>query len=112
MTKITWIVAVMDCYPQVGDNTDVVFTVHWTCAGDDGTYSTFICSTCSLPLPSDTFTPYADLTEAQVLSWIWANGVDKAATEAAIEQKVQNKTFPNIVVPVLPWLDTSESNPE
>jgi len=94
----------MDCYPQEGGNTDVVFTVHWTCAGVDGTYNASIYSTCSVPTPKGTFTPYAQLTQNQVLGWIWANGVDQTATEAAVEQQIQNQINPPVVTPALPWV--------
>jgi hypothetical protein len=103
MTTITWSVTAMDCYPQEGANTDVVFTVHWTCAGVDGTYNASIYSTCSVPTPEGTFTPYAQLTQSQVLGWIWANGVDQTATEAAVEQQIQNQINPPVVTPALPW---------
>ena len=93
----------MDCYPQEGGNTDVVFTVHWTCAGVDGEYNASIYSTCSVPTPEGTFTPYAQLTQSQVLGWIWANGVDQTATEAAVEQQIQNQINPPVVTPALPW---------
>lgn len=103
-TQITWTVTQMDCYPQVGSETDVVFTVHWTCAGTDGTYNASVYSTCSVPAPAPAdFTPYADLTQDQVLGWIWANGVDQAATEAAVEQQIQNQINPPVVTPSLPW---------
>lgn len=94
----------MDCYPQEGGNTDVVFTVHWTCAGVDGTYNASIYSTCSVPTPEGAFTPYAQLTQDQVLGWVWANGVDKTATEAAVEQQIQNQINPPVVTPALPWV--------
>lgn len=103
MTTITWTVTAMDCYPQEGSEADVVFTVHWTCAGTDGTYNASVYSTCSVPTPEGAFTPYADLTQAQVLSWIWANGVDQAVTEAAVEQQIQALINPTVVTPPLPW---------
>ena len=103
----TWTVTAMDCYPQEGGNTDVVFTVHWTCAGTDGTYSSSIYATCNVPLSGEgTFTPYADLTQDQVLGWIWANGVDQAATEAAVAQQIANQVNPPVVTPTLPWATT------
>ncbi len=49
------------------------------------------------------FTPYADLTQDQVLGWIWANGVDKDATEAAVAQQIANAKNPPVVSPALPW---------
>ena len=42
MTTITWTVTAMDCYPTEGSETDVVFTVHWTCSGTDGTYTSSV----------------------------------------------------------------------
>lgn len=102
-TQITWTVTAMDCYPQESGETDVVFTVHWTCAGTDGTYNASVYSTCAVPTPEGAFTPYVDLTQEQVLSWIWANGVDQAATEAAVEQQLQNQIDPPVITPPLPW---------
>jgi hypothetical protein len=100
----TWTVTAMDCYPQEDGNTDVVFTVHWTCSGTDGTYSSSVYSTCAVPAPSGgAFTPYQDLTQNQVLGWIWANGVDQTATEAAVAQQIANQVNPPVVTPALPW---------
>ena len=103
MTQITWTVTTMNCYPTVGSETDVVFTVHWTCSGTDGTYTSSVYSTCSVPSPTGTFTPYADLTQEQVLGWIWDNGVDKDATEAAVQQQIDNQINPPVVTLPLPW---------
>jgi len=45
----------------------------------------------------------ASLTQEQVLGWIWANGVDKDATEAAVLQQIENQKNPPVVAPPLPW---------
>jgi hypothetical protein len=104
MTTITWAITAMDCYPQEGGNTDVVFNVHWTCAGTDGTYNASVYSTCAVPAPTGSaFTPYANLTQEQVLGWIWADGVDKAVTEAAVQQQIDSQINPPVVTPPLPW---------
>jgi hypothetical protein len=67
-------------------------------------YSASVYATCSLPSPDpESFTPYASLTQEQVLSWIWANGVDKDATEAAVAQQIENQKNPPVVSPALPW---------
>ena len=100
----TWTVTAMDCYPQEAGLTDVVFNVHWTCSGTDGTYSGSVYSTCSVTLdPSAPYTPYAQLTQAQVLGWIWTSGVDQTATEAAVGQQIANQVNPPVVTPPLPW---------
>jgi hypothetical protein len=44
------------------------------------------------------------LTKEQVLGWIWASGVDKDATEAAVAQQIENQKNPPIVYPPLPWV--------
>ena len=99
-----WTVTAMNCYPQEGSETDVVFNVHWTCSGMQDTLSGSVYSTCSVPAPSgEAFTPYADLTQAQVLGWIWANGVDQSATEAAVQSQINNQINPPVVTPALPW---------
>ena len=103
MTTITWTITQLDCYPQVGSETDVVVTAHWTCFGTDGTYNSSVYSTCSLPLPDGEFIPYDQLTQEIVLDWCWANGVDKAATEAAVQVGIDNQINPPIVSPPLPW---------
>ena len=104
MTDINWTVTAMDCYPQADNETDVVFNVHWTCSGVDGEYNGSVYSTCAVPLSgTGTFTPYADLTQDQVLGWIWANGVDQTATEAAVNQQIANQINPPVVTPPLPW---------
>ena len=101
---ITWSVTRMDAYPQAEGQTDVVFTVHWTCAGVQDSYQSSVYSTCSVTYSSGTpYTPYAQLTQDQVLGWIWASGVNKAATEAAVQAQINNQINPPVVTPKLPW---------
>ena len=101
--EIKWQVSEMNCLPQTQEGSNYVICCHWQCNGVDGDYNGSVYSTCSFPVVQGAFTPYADLTQDQVLGWIWANGVDKAATEAAVEQQIQNQINPPIVSPPLPW---------
>ena len=100
----TWSVNAMDVYTQEGGNNDVVFNVHWTCSGVFADTTGSVYSTCSVPAPTDSFTPYADLTQDQVLDWIWADGVDKDATQAAVDAQIQEKIAPTVQTPPLPWI--------
>lgn len=104
-TTTTWTVTAMDCYSQAGDNAAVVFRIHWTCSGTDGTYDSSVYSTCVVPAPSGAFTPYADLTQDQVLGWIWANDVDKDVIEAMVAQQIADQANPPITTPPLPWVN-------
>jgi hypothetical protein len=103
MNTINWIIEALDCKPQEGDLTDVVITAHWRCNGTDGTFGATVYGTCSFSQPEGSFTPYADLTQDQVLSWCWSSGVDKDATEANIDTQIANQVNPPIVTPPLPW---------
>ena len=102
---ITWFVTAMDAYPQAEGQTDVVFTVHWTCAGVQDTYQASVYSTCGVTYSSGTpYTPYAQLTQDQVLGWVWANGVDKDAVEVSVQAQIDNAINPPVVTPKLPWV--------
>jgi len=106
MTTFTWTVTQLDCYPQYDNQTDVVFTVHWTCSGTDGTYNGSVYSTCSVTYVAGTpYTPYDQLTQNQVLGWIWSSGVDKASAEAAVQTQIDNQINPPVVSPQLPWIN-------
>ena len=101
-TTFNWQITAMNC-STTEQNPDTVIVVHWQLTGTDGTYNGSVYSTCSVPAPEGTFTPYADLTQDQVLGWIWANGVDKASAEAAVAQQIANQVNPPVVTPPLPW---------
>ena len=103
MTTITWNISQLDCVPQAPEGADYVVTAHWQCMGVDGVYSGQFYSTTSFAVVEGAFTAYADLTQDQVLGWIWANGVDKDATEAAVEGQIEAQKNPPIVAPPLPW---------
>ena len=104
MTTFTWTVTQLNCYPQAEGQTDVVFVVHWTCSGTDGTYNGSVYSTCNVTYVTGTpYTPFADLTQDQVLQWIWAGGVDKDSAEAAVQTQIDNQINPPVVSPPLPW---------
>ena len=104
MTTITWHISQLDCLPQSAEGADYVVTAHWQCNGVDADYSGTVYATTSFPVVQGaSFTPYASLTLDQVLGWVWANGVDKDATEAAVQQQIDNQINPPIVAPPLPW---------
>lgn len=102
----TWGVVQMDCYPEYDGETDVVFTVHWTLNGTDGTYNGSVYGSVGVTLDSGSaFTPYADLTEAQVIGWVQAAlGEEQvAAYEANVAQQIADQIDPPVVTPPLPW---------
>lgn len=105
-TTYTWNVVQMDCYPQADGETDVVFTVHWTLTGTDGTYTGSVYGSQAVSIDPDApFTPYADLTQAQVIGWVQdALGTEQvAAYEANVAGQIDDQVDPPVVTPPLPW---------
>ncbi len=78
-----------------------VFCAHWQCNAVDGDYTASIYSTCSWADGTPTI-PYADLTQETVLGWVWANGVDKLATEDALAANIALQKAP-VTASGTPW---------
>ena len=76
-------------------------TAHWTCNAVDGDYTASIYSTASWQAGTPTI-PYASVTEAEVLNWVWANGVDKQATEDALAANIALQKNP-VQASGTPW---------
>ena len=98
MATITWNISQLD--RQTSDG--FVTTAHWTAAATDGDYSASVYSTCSWSGGTATI-PYADLTKETVLGWIWANGVNKAATEVSLNAQIELQKNP-VTATGVPWI--------
>jgi hypothetical protein len=102
-----WTVVQMDAYPEHEGHTDVVFTVHWRMDGTDGVYTAGVYGSVGLTLdPGATFTPYADLTQEQVVGWVkGALGEEQVASyEENVANQIDNLDNPPVVTPPLPWV--------
>ena len=105
---ILWIIERLLVKPTEGSLTDVVITSDWRCNGSQDNYSGTCYGSCSFQPPTGEFTPYEDLTEAQVLGWCYANGVDKTAIEANVTQQINDQINPPVVTLPLPWVPVAE----
>ena len=94
---ITWNISQLD--RQTSDG--FVTTAHWQATATDGDYSASVYSTCSWQ-PGTPTIPYANVTEAEVLAWCYASGVDKDATEAALAQQIALQKNP-VTATGTPW---------
>ena len=100
--------AITQCERELADGG--ITTAHWrvnatqTLEGVELEYTASIYSTCSFtPDPeSGDYTPYADVTEAEVLGWCWANGVDQEAIEASLQANIDLQITPTTGAGV-PW---------
>ena len=102
----TWTIAQLECYPEYEGQPDVVTVVHWRLTGTDGEYTGSVYGSIGLTLDPDApFTPYASLTQEQVIGWVKdALGAEQVASyEANVAQQIADQINPPVVTPALPW---------
>lgn len=104
-TNFTWTVDQM--YTLDTPEPGFVVNVLWTLTGVDGQYTASIGGNSQFTVQEGTFTPYSQLTQAQVIGWVQAAlGADGVAN---FEANVQGQINSMITPPVspqntpLPW---------
>jgi hypothetical protein len=95
--SVTWTISTLDRNTSNG----FVTTAHWQATAVDGEHTASIYSTCSWA-DGTVNTPYDQLTQETVLGWVWANGVDKTATEAALAAQIALQKNP-VTATGTPW---------
>jgi hypothetical protein len=78
----TWTISTLDSNTSDG----FVTTAHWRATAVDGEHTASAYATVSWSEGTPTI-PYANLTEATVLNWVWES-VDKTATESALAAQI------------------------
>jgi len=102
-----WTITQLDCYPSYAGQADVVFTVHWTYTGTDGTATSSLNGTVNCRyIAGAPFTPYNQLTQDQVIGWVVeALGPSQIATyQGIIANEIGIQEGPTPVMPPLPWV--------
>jgi hypothetical protein len=92
----TWTISQLDRKTSDG----FVTTAHWRATAVDGDYSASVYSTCSWT-DGEVTIPYEDLTEQDVLDWVWVS-VDKDATEQALADQIEMQKHP-VTETGIPW---------
>ena len=89
--EYTWTIA--NCEHELA--TGGIAVAHWRCTAVDGDYSAAAYGTCDFTPDASApdFTPYDQVTEADVLGWVW-DSVDKDATETALAAKIEDDKNP------------------
>lgn len=96
---ITWSIGQMDRNVANGG----VTVAHWRVGAVDGEHSASAYGTAGFT-PDATatdFVPYDQLTEADVLAWVWGS-VDKTEMEASLAAQIEAKKNP-VTLNGLPW---------
>ena len=99
VTVTTWAIANLERETADG----FVFTAHYTVNAKDDTYSAGAYGSIGFERPENLI-PFADLTEAEVVSWVKeALGEDKVAeVEAALQNQIDQQRNPTQAAGV-PW---------
>ena len=99
VTVTTWAIANLERETADG----FVFTAHYTVTAKDDTYSAGAYGSIGFERPENLI-PFADLTEAEVVSWVKeALGADKVAeVEAALQAQLDEQRTPTKAAG-LPW---------
>jgi hypothetical protein len=102
----TWVIEQMDCYPAYESQIDVVFIVHWRVNATNGVYSATNYGTTNVVyVAGEPYTPYANLTQTQVINWVQsALGAKQVASiETELATNIANQTNPPVISLALPW---------
>lgn len=105
MTAKTWAITQLSVYPQSEGEADVVCSAAWNVSGTDGTYSGSLNGSTAFKLdPEAPFIPYDQLTQEQVLEWVFASlGEEgKATAEADVDAQIAYAAE-QVSTPPLPW---------
>ena len=94
----------MPAYPQAEGQSDVVFQVNWKCNAQDETYQATSFGSVSVTYVAGTaYTPYANLTQDQVLGWINPS-IDRPEIETNLQAMIDTQKNPTVITPNLPWI--------
>jgi len=99
MTTFNWTIPTLE--RELADGGVIV--AHWVCRATDGDYSASSYGTAGFTYDASSpdFVPYDELTEADVLAWVWADGF-KDATEDALQANIDAQKNPTTADGV-PW---------
>ena len=90
MTTFNWTIPQMDRLTTDG----FVITVHYNVTATDDTYSASTYGTVSYTQePGEQYTPYDQLTEAQVVGWV-QNSLGKDTVESSLQSQIDLQKHP------------------
>ena len=106
-TTYDWNCRTVDCYPTDGEYTDVVYNVHWIVTGTSDTLDPEGNAYTATSIGTETistsdlsgFTPFADLTNADVVAWTKAAmGAEQVtALETGLDSQIALEITPTSV---------------
>jgi hypothetical protein len=100
-----WSITQLNTYPEAEGQENCVASASWNVTHTEGEFTGSLNGGTAFKLnPDEPFTPYAQLTESQILEWVWASlGEEgKASAEADVQAQIAYAQE-QIQTPALPW---------
>lgn len=105
--EFVWKVESLEVTPLAGGRADVVTRCAWSCTAKKDGKLFSVGGNKYVGSPGDNFVEFVNLTETEVLGWVWANGINKDAAEQAAASGLAELS----VVKPAPWKKPVESVP-
>ena len=105
-TTYTFTPVNLTCYAQQDGKNDVVYSIDWRYQASDGKYGYLTeGSTTTSYIPGQPFTPYDQLTQDEVVSWIEESlgPITLAQMQAQADAAIAAQYASPITNPPLPW---------
>jgi len=98
---ITWNITQLESQPDTG----IITLAKWACTASENDVTCALSGNSALPPPDGVYIPYTDVSQEDVLNWLWTSGgVDRQSTEDAVNIGLQAKLNPIVITQPLPWI--------
>lgn len=97
-----WSIYLLDCLPHEEGYDKVVKTIHWGYTCNASGYTSYSYGTVSLPAPVEAFTPFDELTEDKVITWLTQN-LSMESLQNSLIRQIEDQINPPILNLPPPW---------
>jgi len=97
---------ILNVAPQQSGEQNVVIGVAWSYSATDGVYVSDFCGNTQVAyVPGNPYTPYANLTEAQVAGWVTSSWSADQTTQyqKQLADLIAKQQISSTAAPPLPW---------
>ena len=97
-----WSIYLLDCLPHEEGYDKVVKTIHWGYTCNASGHTSYSYGTVSLPAPVEAFTPFDELTEDKVITWLTQN-LSMESLQNSLIRQIEDQINPPILNLSPPW---------
>lgn len=98
-----WVISQLDSIPSLDGMDKVISTIHWRAQKQHEGFIADTYGAVSLEAPHEaSFTPYNEVTEAMVISWL-ESSLDCVSIELNLDSQIDNYINPPLIAYNLPW---------